>query len=200
MYVIELAVFNQCAHLKILGLVTFSDLTLTLTWAKYETISLVSTFAWSLGVHMESFGRKILRFGAVTTRLWNKDFIRILKRTYKPILSACFPLKIVRLFNLIVLSFNRKKTTRFAVALAFVQKVQHKVQHIGTGSESARLYKTLRRIVAHNHSPPLLDADWIWAETQPHWVVYVSFERHTCMKCATYGYIVINCLYGGGHV
>ena len=26
-------------------------------------------------------------------RLWNKDFIRILQRTYKPILSACFPLK-----------------------------------------------------------------------------------------------------------
>ena len=51
----------QTTHLKILGLVTFSDLTLTLTWAKYETFSLVSTFAWSLGVHMESFGRKMLR-------------------------------------------------------------------------------------------------------------------------------------------
>ena len=46
----------QMTHLKVLDLVTFSDLTLTLTWAKYETISLVSTFAWSLGVHMESFG------------------------------------------------------------------------------------------------------------------------------------------------
>ena len=32
-----------------------------LTWAKYETISLVSTFAWSLGVHTEIFGRKMLR-------------------------------------------------------------------------------------------------------------------------------------------
>ena len=51
----------QTTHLKILDLVTFSDLTLTLTWAKYETISLVSTFAWSLGVHMESFGRNMLR-------------------------------------------------------------------------------------------------------------------------------------------
>ena len=49
----------QTTHLKILGLVTFSDL--TLTWAKYETISLVSTFAWYLGVHMESFGRKLVR-------------------------------------------------------------------------------------------------------------------------------------------
>ena len=51
----------QMPNLKILSLVTFSDLTLTLTWAEYETISLVSTFAWSLGVHMESFGRKMLR-------------------------------------------------------------------------------------------------------------------------------------------
>ena len=42
----------QTTHLKILGLVTFSDLTLTFTWAKYETISLVSTFVWSLEVHM----------------------------------------------------------------------------------------------------------------------------------------------------
>ena len=50
----------QTTHLKILVLVTFSDLTLTLTltWAKYETISLVSAFAWSLGVHMESLGEK----------------------------------------------------------------------------------------------------------------------------------------------
>ena len=51
----------QTTHLKILCLVTFSDLTLTLTWAKYEKISLVSTFVRSLGVHMESFGRKMLR-------------------------------------------------------------------------------------------------------------------------------------------
>ena len=51
----------QTTHLKILGGVTFSDLTLTLTWAKYEIISLVSTFAWSLEVHMKGFGRKMLR-------------------------------------------------------------------------------------------------------------------------------------------
>ena len=50
---------------------TFSDLTLTLTWAKYETISLVSTFAWSLGVHMESFGRKMLRLTFEVTTVCN---------------------------------------------------------------------------------------------------------------------------------
>ena len=60
----------QMTHLKILGLVTFSDLTLTLTWAKYETISLVSTFAWPLGVHMESFGRKMLRLRSLRSATW----------------------------------------------------------------------------------------------------------------------------------
>ena len=60
----------QTTHLKILGLVTFSDLTLTLTWAKYKTISLVSTFAWSLGVHMKSFGRKMLRLRLLRSAIW----------------------------------------------------------------------------------------------------------------------------------
>ena len=65
----------QTTHLKILGLVTFSDLTLTLTWAKYETMSLVSNFAWSLGVHMESFGRKNATFEVTTVcNLKTPDF------------------------------------------------------------------------------------------------------------------------------
>ena len=61
----------QTTHLKILGLVSFSDLTLTLNWAKYETISLVSTFAWSMGVHMEIFGRKMLRLRSLRSATWN---------------------------------------------------------------------------------------------------------------------------------
>ena len=65
----------QTTHLKILGLVTFSDLTLTLTWAKYETISLVSTFAWSLGVHLESFGRKMLRLRSLRSATWKHPIL-----------------------------------------------------------------------------------------------------------------------------
>ena len=65
----------QTTHLKILGLVTFSDLTLTLTWAKYETISLVSTFAWSLGVHMESFGRNMLRLRSLRSATWKHPIL-----------------------------------------------------------------------------------------------------------------------------
>ena len=63
----------QTTHLKILGLVTFSDL--TLTWAKYETISLVSTFACSLGVHMESFGRKMLRLRSLLSATWKHPIL-----------------------------------------------------------------------------------------------------------------------------
>ena len=65
----------QTTHLKILDLVTFSDLTLTLTWAKYETISLVSTFAWSLGVHMESFGRNMLRLRSPRSATWKHPIL-----------------------------------------------------------------------------------------------------------------------------
>ena len=65
----------QTTHLKILDLVIFSDLTLTLTWAKYETISLVSTFAWSLGVHMESFGRKMLRLRSLRSATWKHPIL-----------------------------------------------------------------------------------------------------------------------------
>ena len=65
----------KTTHLKILGLVTFSDLTLTLTWAKYEIISLVSTFAWSLGVHMESFGRKMLRLRSLRSATWKHPIL-----------------------------------------------------------------------------------------------------------------------------
>ena len=65
----------QTTHLKILGLVTFSDLTLTLTWAKYDTISLVRTFAWSLGVHMESFGRKMLRLRSLRSATWKHPIL-----------------------------------------------------------------------------------------------------------------------------
>ena len=65
----------QTTHLKILGLVTFSDLTLTLTWAKYETISLVSTFAWSLGVHMKSFGRKMLCLRSLRSATWKHPIL-----------------------------------------------------------------------------------------------------------------------------
>ena len=65
----------QTTHLKILDLVTFSDLTLTLTWAKYETISLVSTFAWSLGVHMESFGRNMLRLRSLRSAIWKHPIL-----------------------------------------------------------------------------------------------------------------------------
>ena len=65
----------QTTHLKILGWVTFPDLTLTLTWDKYETISLVSTFAWSLGVHMESFGRKMLRLRSLRSATWKHSIL-----------------------------------------------------------------------------------------------------------------------------
>ena len=65
----------QTTHLKILDLVTFSVLTLTLTWAKYETISLVSTFAWSLGVHMESFGRNMLRLRSLRSATWKHPIL-----------------------------------------------------------------------------------------------------------------------------
>ena len=54
---------------------TFSDLTLTLTWAKYETISLFSTFAWSLGVHMESFGWKMLRLRSLRSATWKHPIL-----------------------------------------------------------------------------------------------------------------------------
>ena len=65
----------QTTHLKILGLVTFSDLTLTLIWAKYETISLFSTFAWSLRVHTESFGRKMLRLRSLRSATWKHPIL-----------------------------------------------------------------------------------------------------------------------------
>ena len=65
----------QTTHLKILGLMTFSDLTLTLTWAKYETISPVSTFAWSLGVHMVSFGRNMLRLRSLRSATWKRPIL-----------------------------------------------------------------------------------------------------------------------------
>ena len=61
----------QTTHLKILGLVTFFDLNVTLTWAKYENISLVSVFALSLGVHMESFLAKKATFEVSTVRNLN---------------------------------------------------------------------------------------------------------------------------------
>ena len=51
------------------------DLTSTLTWAKYETISLVSTFAWSLVVHMESFGRKMLRLRSLRSATWKHSIL-----------------------------------------------------------------------------------------------------------------------------
>ena len=59
-------------------------------------------------VHVSSYP-KTNQIAAVTTRLWNKDFIIILQRSYKPILSACFPLKTVGsniFLNLTVLPFN----------------------------------------------------------------------------------------------
>ena len=64
--------WNMCqtTNLKVLGLVTFSDLTSTLTWAKYETISLDSTFAWSFGAYMNSFGRKMLRLRSLRSATW----------------------------------------------------------------------------------------------------------------------------------
>ena len=65
----------QTTHMKILGLVTFYDLTLTLTWAKYETISLFSAYSWSLGVHMESFGRKMLRLRSLRSAAWIRPIL-----------------------------------------------------------------------------------------------------------------------------
>ena len=130
----------------------------------------------------------------VTTRLWNKDCIRILQRSYKPILSACFLLKTVGsniFLNLTVLPFN-KKTTRFPVTMALVQEVHNRVHsiclpHVIRGRST--LGETLRRIVAPNavrlprpvpsavsagsypisveHSPPSLEADWILSRNSP---------------------------------
>ena len=138
-------------------------------------------------VHVSSYP-KTIQIAAVTTRLWNKDFIRILQRSYKPILSACFPLKTVGsniFFELDSPSFQLK-TTRFPVTMALVQEVHNRVhnvylQHVIRGRSA--LDEMLRRIVAPNavrsprpvpsavsvgsypisveHSQPSLDADWI---------------------------------------
>ena len=51
------------------------DLTLTLTWAKYENNSLASTFAQSLGVHMESVGRKMLRLRSLRSATWKHSIL-----------------------------------------------------------------------------------------------------------------------------
>ena len=51
------------------------DLTLTLTWAEYEKKSLASTFARSLGVHMESFGRKMLRLRSLRSATWKHPIL-----------------------------------------------------------------------------------------------------------------------------
>ena len=48
---------------------------LDLDLGKYETISLVSTFAWSLGVHMESFGRKMLRLRSLWSATWKHQIL-----------------------------------------------------------------------------------------------------------------------------
>ena len=100
----------QTIHLKILGLVTFSDLTLTLTWAKYETISLVSTFAWALGVHMESFGRKMLRLRSLRSATWKHPILTFdltltwhvtsilnFRKWFRSVSSRSFECRLVRL-------------------------------------------------------------------------------------------------------
>ena len=97
-------------HLKILGLVTYSDLTLTLTWAKYETISLVGTFAWSLGVHMESFERKMLRLRSLRSATWKHPILTFdltltwhvtsilnFRKWFRSVLSRSFECRLVRL-------------------------------------------------------------------------------------------------------
>ena len=104
--------WNMCqtTHFKILVLVTFSDLTLTLTWAKYETISLVSTFAWSLGVHMGSFGRKMLRLRSLQsatrkhpistfdlTLVWHVASILNFRKNFGSVSSRSFECRLVRL-------------------------------------------------------------------------------------------------------
>ena len=93
-----------------LGLVTFSDLTLTLTWAKYETISLVSTLSWSLGVHMESFGRKMLRLRSLQSATWKHPILTFdltltwhvtsilnFRKWYGSVSSRSFECRLVRL-------------------------------------------------------------------------------------------------------
>ena len=100
----------QTTHLKILDLVTFSDLTLTLTWAKYETISLVSTFAWSLGVHMESFGRNMLRLRSLRSATWKHPILTFdltltwhvtsilnFRKWFRSVSSRSFECRLVRL-------------------------------------------------------------------------------------------------------
>ena len=100
----------QTTHLKILGLVTFSDLTLTLTWAKYGTISLVSTFAWSLGVYMESLGRNMLRLRSLRSATWKHPILTfdltltwhvtsnlIFRKWFGSVSSRSFECRLVRL-------------------------------------------------------------------------------------------------------
>ena len=101
---------RQTTHLKNLVLVTFFDLTFTLTWAKYETFSLVSTFAWSLGVHMESFGRKMLRLRSLRpatwihpiltfdlTLTWHVTLILSFRKWFGSVSSRSFECRLVRL-------------------------------------------------------------------------------------------------------
>ena len=111
-------------------------------------------------VHV-SFYPKTIQIAAVTTRLWNKDFIRILQGSYKPMLSACFPLKTVGsniFLNLTVLPFN-KKTTRFPVTMALVQEVHNRVhniclQHVIRGRSA--LGETLWRLTQFGRRAPFL--------------------------------------------
>ena len=65
----------QTTHLKILDLVTFSDLTLTLTWAKYETISPRQYLRLVLGSTYGKFWAKHATFEVTTAcNLKTPDF------------------------------------------------------------------------------------------------------------------------------
>ena len=65
----------QTTHLENFG---FGDLfwpDLDLDLGKIWKNSLVSTFAWSLGVHMKSFGRKMLRLRSLRSATWKHPIL-----------------------------------------------------------------------------------------------------------------------------
>ena len=94
-------------------------------------------------VHVSSYP-KTIQIAVVTTRLWNKDFIRILQRSYKSILSACFPLKTVGsniFLNLTVLPFNKKRHDFQQLWLWFKKLITEFITYaFNMWSEAARLW------------------------------------------------------------
>ena len=180
----------QKTHLKIFGLVTFSDLTLTLTWAKYETMSLISTFAWSLGVHMESFGRKVLRLRSLRSATWKHTILTFdltltwhvtsilnLRKLFGSVSSRSFECRLVRLSTSICFRDSRRgsdPTPPPPLRLWWVQKQPRRWRVNGARSRrqrpSLRPAGVLLRPTEDLFRPPgaLLRSTWVhWDQKGP---------------------------------